>query len=62
MALAQQRVSDISRSAHEAREKAIALRTELQTESTVARLGVAGNAKPNLALDRAENAAYQESQ
>ena len=62
LALAQQRVSDITRSELEAREKAIALRTELQSESIVAQLGVASNAKLNIAPDRAENAAYQESQ
>ena len=62
LAIAQQLVSDITRSEHEAREKAIVLRTDLQSELTVAELGIAGNAKLDIALDRAENLAYQESQ
>ena len=62
LAIAQQLVSDITRSEHEAREKAIVLRTDLQSELTVAELGIAGNAKLNIAFDRAENLAYQESQ
>ena len=55
LAIAEQRVSGITRSEHEAREKATALRTELQSELTVAQLGIAGNAKLNIAFDMAAN-------
>ena len=60
--LAQQRVSDISRCEHEARERATVFRTQLQSELTVAELGIAGNAELNIAFDRAGDLPYQESQ
>ena len=42
--LAQRRVAEVVRTETEAREKAIALRAELQAEFTVAQLGTASNA------------------
>ena len=62
LAIAQQRVSGITHSEQKARETAIVLRTELQSELTVAELGIAGNAKLNIVFDMAEKLAYQESQ
>ena len=60
--LVQKRFSDVTRSEHEARDNAIALRSELQTELTLAQLNEASNAQLNMALDRSEHTAFQESQ
>ena len=60
--IAQQRVAEVVRSETEAREKAIALRTELQAELTVAQLSTASNDQLNLALNQAQHTAHQESQ
>ena len=59
--LEQQRVAEVVRTETEAREKAIALRAELQAEFTVAQLGTASNAQLDLALNRAEDTFHQES-
>ena len=59
--LVQQRVSDVTRSEQEARDNVTALRSELHTELTLAQLNEASNAQLNMALDRAEHTAYQES-
>ena len=60
--LAQQRVAGVLRTEAEARDKAIALRVELQAEHTVAQLSTASNAQLNLALNQAQSAAHHESQ
>ena len=49
--LAQQSVAEVVLTETEAREKAIALRAELQAEFTVAQLGTASNAQLNPALN-----------
>ena len=60
--LVQQRVADVTRSEQEARDNVTALRSDLRDELTIANLSEASNSKLNMALDRAEHTAYQESQ
>ena len=60
--LVQQRVADVTRSEQDARDNVTALRSELRDELTIANLSETSNAKFNMALDRAEHTAYQESQ
>ena len=60
--LAQQRVAEVLRIETETRDKAIALRTELQAENTVAQLSTASNTQLNPALNQAQSEAYLESQ
>jgi hypothetical protein len=60
--LAQQRVAEAVRTETSARDKAIALRAELQTENTVAQLSTASNVQLNVALGQAQQVAHQELQ
>ena len=60
--IAQQCVAEVVRSETEAREKAIALRTELQAELIVAQFSTASNDQLNFALNQAQHTAHQESQ
>ena len=60
MAIAEQRVSELTRSEHEA--PVMFFRSELQSETTLAELGAAGNSKLNIAFNKAESVAFEEAQ